>query len=185
MLTNGAFPFSGQFYEVRTGSDTVTAIVTNVDADAVTKFDNASRTLELRVTTGTPAGSYQSLANGLKFSLAVSNLDAWRTWFLSSLSKSDIPRILSNAFPNPLRLFEASNLLLPVTESPNQEGEVFILTSSLDLAFSDHFSVTESSGARYLMISTRTLQSRLNSGVYFIVARVGGNEYQWKVAVIQ
>jgi hypothetical protein len=185
VLANGAFPFSSQFYEIRFGSDTVTTIVSNVETEAVLRNDNSARNLQLRITSGSPVGPYQTFANGLKYSLVVDRLPAWRTSYLSSLSKSDIARVQTEAVPNPLRLSEATNLMLPVNESASTEAEIFILSSSLDLVFSDHYRVAESYGNRYVFVPVQNLQSKVGSGIYFVIARVADSEYRWKVAIIQ
>ena len=185
ILANGAFPFSSQYYEVRTAADTMTAIVVNTDADAVIRSDNAARNHELRVSSGIVTAPYQVLANGMKVSLIVDQADQWRTLYLSSTTRRDVVRVQSEASPNPLRLSDAISLSLPVNEPATTEGEVFLLSSSLDLVFSDHVQVTESFGNNLLLVSAKSIQSRVSSGIYFIVARVGGSEYRWKVAIIQ
>jgi len=184
IMANGAFPFSAQMYEVAYGSDTVSAFVVNTDVDAVLRGDNAVRNLEVRVSL-TGAGSHQTLANGLKFSLLVEQLQQWRPFFLSSASRDDIATAHKEASPNPLRLSDSQSLVLPVDEPVATDAEVLIVGSSLDLAFSDRFSVTELYGRTVIAIPTQNLRSKIASGVYVVLARVAEHEYRWKVAVIR
>jgi len=184
VMSNGAFPFSAQMYEVVYGSDTVNAFVVNTDADAVLRGDNAVRNLEVRVSL-TGAGPHQTLANGLSFSLLVDQLQQWRPFFLSSASKDDIATVQKEASPNPLRLSDNQTLVLPVDEPVASEAEVLIVGSSLDLAFSDRLAVTELYGKTVIAIPTQNLRSKIASGVYVVLARVGEREYRWKVAVIR
>ncbi|MEK6566487.1 MAG: hypothetical protein AABZ41_07265, partial [Bacteroidota bacterium] len=74
---------------------------------------------------------------------------------------------------------------LPVDESVASEAEVLIVSSSLDLAFSDRFAVTELYGRTVIAIPTMKLRSKMASGVYVVLARVAEHEYRWKVAVIR
>jgi hypothetical protein len=184
VMSNGAFPFSAQMYELVYGSDTVNAFVVNTDADAVLRGDNAVRNLEVRVSL-TGAGPHQTLANGLSFSLLVDQLQQWRPFFLSSASKDDIATVQKEASPNPLRLSDNQTLVLPVDEPVASEAEVLIVGSSLDLAFSDRLAVTELYGKTVIAIPTQNLRSKIASGVYVVLARVGEREYRWKVAVIR
>ncbi len=184
ILGNGAFPFSAQMYEVAYGSDTVNAFVVNTDVDAVLRGDNAVRNLEVRVSL-TGAGPHQTLANGLKFSLLVDQLQHWRPFFLSSASKDDIATVHKEASPNPLRLSDNQSLILPVDAPVASEAEVFIVSSSVDLAFSGRFSVTELYGRTVIAIPTIILRSKMASGIYVVLARVAEHEYRWKVAVIR
>ena len=184
VIANGAFPFSTQIYEVAYGSDTVNAFVVNTDVDAVLRGDNAVRNVEVRVSL-TGAGPHQTLANGLSFSLLVDQLQQWRSFFLSSASKDDIATVQKEASPNPLRLSDSQSLVLPVDEPVASEAEVLIVGSSLDLAFSGRFSVTELYGKTVIAIPTQNLRSKIASGVYVVLARVAEREYRWKVAVIR
>jgi hypothetical protein len=64
-------------------------------------------------------------------------------------------------------------------------ARIYLLSSSLDLVFSGDYSVVESFGNRLAYVPAADMQSRVSSGIYFVVARCDDAELTWKVAIVQ
>ena len=75
--------------------------------------------------------------------------------------------------------------MLPLSGMNSSSASVYFLTSSLMLAYSGEFPVKDQYGNQFISVPSSAIQSRLNSGVYFVIAKVGGNEFRWKVAIIR
>jgi hypothetical protein len=45
--------------------------------------------------------------------------------------------------------------------------------------------VTEFFGKKVITIPAEALRSKVSSGIYFVVARCGDQEFKWKVAILQ
>jgi hypothetical protein len=62
---------------------------------------------------------------------------------------------------------------------------VYVLSAAMTLQYSANYRVSGAFGGSNIYVPGSDLQSRLASGVYFVVARVNQTEYRWKVAVIR
>ncbi|HLA68889.1 MAG TPA: hypothetical protein VJN65_04225 [Bacteroidota bacterium] len=89
------------------------------------------------------------------------------------------------AYPNPLKLSSDRPLTLPLHPTTQEVAAVFILTASFDLVLARDYRVVESFGVYSVSVPASDLRTRLQSGIHFVVARLNGEEYRWKVAFIQ
>ena len=184
-ISDQAHTLSTSFYEFYLATDTLTAIVTNIDIPAAQQYDASSYTLKLELGASLSDVPTQALQNGLKVGIGVSDQGKWTEQYLQASTKTDISKSIVDASPNPFLPSKAVRLALPVKNASNSLAHVFFYRSSLSLAFSGDYSVSDYSGGRFIFVPSTDLQSRLSSGIYFIIARIDNSEYRWKVAVIR
>jgi hypothetical protein len=176
---------STSFYEFYLSTDTITALVTNADIATALQYDDNLYSLQLDLGTSINNVPTQNLTNGLQVGFGVSDQMKWTEQYLLASTKTDIPKSIADASPNPFLLSKSTRLALPVKDPSNSLAHIFIFGSSLSLAFSGDYSVSEYSGGKFILVPSEDLRSRLSSGIYFIIARTNNSEYRWKVAVIR
>ncbi|MGD1045539.1 MAG: MXAN_6640 family putative metalloprotease [Bacteroidota bacterium] len=184
-ISDQAHTLSTSFYEFCLSTDTITAIVTNADIATALQYDDNLYSLQLDLGTSINGMSIQNLSNGLEVGFGVSDLSKWAERYLLASTKTDIPKSIADASPNPFLLSNAARLALPVKDPSTSLAHIFIFGSSLSLAFSGDYSVSEYSGSKFIMVPSADLRSCLSSGIYFIIARTNNSEYRWKVAIIR
>jgi hypothetical protein len=184
-ISDQAHTLSTSFYEFHLVTDTLTAIVTNADVSTAGLYNDSTYSLLLELGTSINNVPTQNLSNGLQVGFNVSDQTKWTERYLLASTKTDIPKSIADASPNPFLLSKASRLALPVNDPTNSLAHVFCFTISMSLAFSGDYSVSENSGSRCILVPSADLRSRLSSGIYFIIARTNNFEYRWKVAVIR
>lgn len=186
-ISSGGYPLSSGMYEFHLlrQQDTVTAIAANVELDAALAGDNAVRQLQLELTKGVLSIPHVTLANGYNAGIANTDPNKWRIFYTLSSTRSDIVKLNLQASPNPLRLSDASQLLLPLNGASATKANVYFLSSSLTLQYSAQFDVENQFGNQYIAVPTSQLRSRLTSGIYFVVAKIADGEFTWKIAVIR
>jgi hypothetical protein len=186
-ISSGAYPLSSGMFEFRLlqGQDTITAIVANIEVDAAMPSSPNPRRLEIDLTRGILSIPHVTLANGFTMGMSTSDPNRWRSFYVLSSTRSDIEKLRLEASPNPFRLAEASRLVLPLYGVTATQANVYFLTSSLTLAYSGEFGVRNEFGNTFIDVPSGEIQSRLSSGVYFVVAKVGDSEFRWKVAIIR
>ncbi len=183
-ISTAGYPLSSQFFEFRLGSDTLTAVVANINLNAAMQYSGSVQPLGIQLSSNLPGVPYQNLSNGLKAGFSTDVLSSWNTLYLFSSTKNDA-KLAADASPNPLRLSVAPVLTLPVRGSNNSDAEVFFVSSSFDLRFSSRYPIADVLGNRYVYVPTKDLQSSVSSGIYFVVVHCTDAEFRWKVAVIQ
>jgi len=151
-LSDQAHTLSTSFYEFHLATDTLTAIVTNVDIPEAQQYADASYSLLLELGTSINNVPTQNLSNGLKVGFGVSDQSKWTERYLLASTKTDIPKSIADASPNPFLLSKATQLALPVKDPSNSLAHIFIFGSSLSLAFSGDYSVSEYSGGKFILI---------------------------------
>jgi hypothetical protein len=184
-ISNQAHTLSTSFYEFRLNTDTLTAIITNVDIPAAQQYIDSSYSLKLELSSSSSNIPIQELSNGLKAGFAVSDQGKWTERYLQASTKTDVPRFMADPSPNPFLLSNAVRLALPVNDPLNSLAHVFCFTISMSLAFSGDYLVSNYSGGNFIFIPSADLRSRLSSGIYFILAHTHNAEYRWKVAIIR
>jgi hypothetical protein len=186
-ISSGAYPLSSSMFEFHllAQQDTVSAIVANTDVNAVLGGDGGVRQLEIDLTKGVLSIPHVSLADGYNAGISTIEPNQWRTFYTLASTKTDIPKLKLQASPNPFRITEASQLLLPLDGAPGSRASVYFLSSSLTLQYSAEFDVENQFGNQFIAVPSSEIRSRLSSGIYFVVAKIAGNEYTWKVAIIQ
>jgi hypothetical protein len=188
-MTTTVYPFSlsmHNFIDTTSGqTDTITAILVNADLAAAVNRDASTRSAELMVSNCSLSVPHQTFSNGVTIGFTADDNSLWRIWYLGSSTKSAIANISSSPAPNPLKLKEASRLLLPVPKETAATAHVTFLSSSLSGSFSGSYPISTEFGKNTVVVPTSDLRSHLASGMYLVVATVSGNRYLWKVAVIQ
>lgn len=167
-------PLSSSMYEFDLQQDTITAIIANLDVSSAINRSTTQQQIDV------------TLSSGLQTKISAENLSLWSSFFIQSSTRKDIPRMQSNAAPNPFRLADAKWLKLPINQDAAKTAEVFFFTSSFQLAYSGSLGVnSEDGGFRAIVIPTSEVKSKLASGIYFIIAKTANSDYKWKVAVIR
>lgn len=183
-ITTSGFPLSTQLYQFSIPNDTLVAVVANVEVDQAEQAAATPRYFGLTLASGNVKPPFQRLAKGYVVGFSSDNSDAWRTLYLASATRSNVS-VAPDASPNPLRLSRGSPLSLPVPDASSRDAHVYMFGSSLDLVFSEDYAVRESFGNKVILIPAEALRSKVPSGVYFVVARCGNQEFKWKVAILQ
>jgi hypothetical protein len=183
-ITTSGFPLSTQFYQFVIQNDTLVAVVANVEADQAEEASPTPRSFGLTLASGNVKPPYQKLAKGYVVGFTSENSDAWRTLYLESATRSSASAA-PDASPNPLRLSRDSKLSLPIPGAASSNAHIYMFGSSLDLVFSQDYAVTELFGKKMIAIPVEALRSKVPSGVYFVIARCGDQEFKWKVAILQ
>ena len=176
---------SSNFYEFHLPSDTITAVVANLDFVAAQQYDGAHRSIQMELGVSVNGLATQILPNGLTIGFGSADPALWSEHYLLSSTRSLVVNTGRNPSPNPIHLATESRLALPVQEPENSAAQVYFLTSALTVRFSAKYYVGNSFGANYILVPSSDLQSHLSSGVYFVIARVNESQYRWKVAVIR
>jgi hypothetical protein len=184
-VSGQAYVFSSSFFDFPLATDTLTAIITNVDLPAAEQYDSSTRTLQLVMGASVSGLPAQMLPNGLRIGFDASDRNKWIERYLMASSKSDVQKIATDAAPNPMHLSQVPRLALPMNEPLSSWAEIYFLNSALSLDYSGSYSVVSSNGGQYVFVPSSDLRSHLSTGVYFVVAQVGSSTYRWKVAVIK
>jgi hypothetical protein len=171
-------PLSSSMYAFDRAKDTVIAIIANVDIDAAEQEDETSRSVGVTLSSQPLSQPFQRLTNGLNAQISVDDISMWRFYF-----SQDVIRF--NPSPNPFRLNEAQQLLLPINEDQAKSADVYFYSSSLDLSYFGRSNVSSEYGTRVIVVPASAVKSKLSSGIYFVVAKTETNNYKWKVAVIR
>ena len=184
-ILSGAYALSSSMFEFHLPQDTLTAIIANTDFDAALNQDNSVRQVEVDLTKGLLTIPHVALSNGYNVGISTADPNKWRSFYALSSTKTDIPKLKLQASPNPFRLTESSQLLLPLNAVTGSRATVYFLSSSLTMQYSGEFDVKNQFGNQFIIVPSFAIRSRLSSGIYFVVAKIADSEYTWKVAVIQ
>jgi hypothetical protein len=185
------YSLSSSMYEFDLPADTITSMIANVEVDSAEQRNLTTRRVDVTLSTDVPLLPYQEFTNyGLIAKVIVADTSLWR-WFFSQGIRHDTvinpPRFVvsSNASPNPFRLMDSQQLLLPIQDVAARTAEVYFYSSSLNLAYSKPLPVSIAGPNRVIAVPSSELKSNLSSGIYFVIAKTKNNEYRWKVAVIR
>ncbi|HEX9614665.1 MAG TPA: MXAN_6640 family putative metalloprotease [Bacteroidota bacterium] len=179
-----ALPWSLQYYEFTLPGDTVVAAISSVRYSQVYSGSTGPSAFDLVLSKEPGGGGTQRLENGLTMSFVTAFPEDWRTKYVSLVSRSDL-RNQSPVGPNPLILSESPVLTLPVDGSSEGNAEVFLLTASLDLAFSGRYQVVTTAGKSLVTVPGKDFSAHVSSGVHFVAVKTKEKEYTWKLVIIR
>jgi hypothetical protein len=171
-------PLSSSMYAFSMANDTVVAIIANIDVEAAKRMETTKRSVGVTLSSQSLSQPYQQLRNGLSAQISVNNISMWRSYFSQEV-------IRMNASPNPFRLSEAQQLLLPINEDPANSADVYFYNSSLGLSYSGRSNVWYDYGNRVIVVPVSAVKSKLSTGIYFVIAKTATKDYKWKIAVIR
>lgn len=183
-VTTSGYPLSTQLFQFAIPGDTITAVVANVEVNQAIESASVPRSLEVKLVSGQANPPYQKLSKGYTIGFSTDRANAWRTMYLESSTRANA-NAAPDPSPNPFRLSRDSRLALPMSGTKGSSARIYLLSSSLDLVFSGDYSVVESFGNRLAYVPAADMQSRVSSGIYFVVARCDDAELTWKVAIVQ
>lgn len=183
-IGTSAWPLSTQMYQFVLRRDTIVAVVSNRDVAAARIPSSPLTEFSLQMKSSGMEPPYQLVADGIGVSFKTADPSKWNTTYLRSSSGSNA--ILSpGPSPNPFRLAVNGRLMLPVSGGIAQPADVYILNSSAEQVFARRYAVRESSGMTVVEVPASDLRGDVPTGVYFVVARCGDEEFKWKVAIIR
>lgn len=184
-IAGGSYPLSTAMYEFQLPQDTITAIVSNNDVQAILSNDMSARQITLTLTKGVVSMPHVLLSNGLTAGFSANDLAQWKTFYAGASTKTDLEKVRLAASPNPFRLTESARLVLPVDDPTGAKASVYVVSSSMTLAYTGEYDVKTEFGNRVVAIPARDIRNNVSSGIYFVIAKTAESEYQWKVAIIQ
>lgn len=182
MVENSTGALSTQYYKFIWRSDTIIAIISNVNLNsAFARFEDEF-IFQYHITTGTYEG-YTTLGNGLRAKLKVSDFDNWGN--LNILNSRVALAKDANVFPNPFYADGVEKILIPV--DPNvQEVELKIFTAGLDLVYSAKLKPEFNLGDYFVSWNGRDGNGELvKSGVYIYFVNSGKVEKIGKFVLIR
>ncbi len=183
-ISSSAMPLSTQFYQFVLTSDTITAILANTNVAGALDSSTPLASFQLFLSSTNLQAPYQKVARGLGLMFTTANPNQWKTQYLQSSTRTNA-NAAPDPSPNPLRLGQDAKLVLPVLGASGVEGEVFFVNSALELVFSRQYPVRESFGNQYIDVPTSDLRGTVATGVYFIMARCGEADFNWKIAIVR
>jgi hypothetical protein len=178
-------PLSSSMYEFEIASDTLTAIIANVDIQAAEIGQTLTERVDIVLSHQVLFPPYHQLGNGLNAKILTVDSLFWRGFFSQTSSIIYISKRYSQCAPNPFRLNYDQQLLLPIKEDEGGVTQVFFYSSSLSLEYSSEIQVSYQNESKVIAVPSVDLRSKLSTGIYFIAVKTKKNTYQWKVAVIR
>jgi hypothetical protein len=179
-------PLSSSMYEFDlSSSDTLTAMIANVDVRNARNNDTTRQRVDITLSSQSLAQPYYKFKNELKARIVVADTSLWHDFFSQSSTLEYALKRLSNLAPNPFRINNDQQLFLPVNEDENGLANVYLYSSSLSLVYTAEVKVTPQNNSMVIAVSGADLKSKLSSGVYFVIAKTKKKDYQWKVSVIR
>jgi hypothetical protein len=175
---------STQQYEFALGTDTVTAVVTNVDVESAQNANPPMSEVGLKVSSSEKQPPYQSIGGGLGILFLVDDSRVWRVQYLRASTLANAV-VTPNAGPNPLRLGSDLKLVLPISAYQAKRADVYFVNSALELVFSRGYDIQERFGRAVVEVPTTDLRAGLPSGIYHVMAKCGADEFKWKIAIVQ
>jgi hypothetical protein len=183
-ISSAAYPLSTQMVAVQMPTDTVTAVVANVNAGAAQSSSVSLEPMSITVSSTGVMESYQFLRTGVAASFVADQNHLWRVVYLTS-STNEVATDNTYPAPNPFRLNGSSDLLIPVSGGAEKDIEVSIYSISMDLLFSQTYRGRSYFGREEVAIPVHDLLSHVSSGVHFLVMNIDGRTRWWKVAFVK
>ena len=165
-------------------TDTVTIIASETDTEGAVAIPMLADHVAVAIATGYPGMPRRVLANGLSVGMRADDLSRWRSYVLSSSTRTDVPLRPGDPFPNPFRLQTDEVLVLPVAEKAGNEADVSILTSALGRIHGAKYAVSDLHGSTGIRIPASELRGKSGTGLHFVAAHIGDHDYLWKVVLI-
>jgi hypothetical protein len=183
-VSGTAYPLSTLYYQIALASDTLTAVIANVNIDGAQNSSSSESDVRLNLSATNFQPPYQKVTGNMGLTFITSDMSQWRTLYLLSSTRSNA-NVAADASPNPVRLARDIKLVLPVQGASGGEADLFLFNGALELVYSHHYPVRQAFGSSYVDVPTADLRSSVATGVYFVVARCGDSEFKWKVAIVR
>jgi hypothetical protein len=180
------YPLSSSMYEYDIPNDTITAIIANIDVNnARNNITTPQRVDATFFSSHYIPPPYHQFSNGMKVKITVADTSLWNDFYSQSSTIVFTIKRLSNIAPNPFHVNCDQQLILPVYEDEIGLANVYMYSSSLSLVYTAEVHVAYYKTSMVVAVNGPDFQSKLSSGVYFVVARTKKRDYQWKVSVIR
>ncbi len=182
-INSSAGALSTQYYMFIWRSDTIVAVISNVNLNSAFSRSDDEFIFQYHITSGSYDYGYTSLGNGLKARLKVSDFDNWGSL---NILNSQIAFVKNDVvFPNPFYADGIEKILIPV-DSGSDEVEVKIFTVSFDLVYAGKFKPEFSLGNYFVSWNGRNNSGEIvKTGVYIYYVRSGSSERVGKFVLIR
>ncbi len=182
-IENSAGPLSTQYYMFVWRSDTMIAIISNVNLNEAFNRSEDEFVFHYHLTLNAPSDAYTSLGNGFKAKLKVPDFDNWGNLNILNLQVAFSKD--NNAFPNPFYADGVEKILIPV-DFEAEEVELKIFTSGLDLVYSNKIKPEFNFGNYFVGWNGKNNSGELvKTGVYIYYILAGSREKFGKFVLIR
>lgn len=183
IVNNSAGALSTQYYMFIWGSDTIVAIISNVNLNSAFFRSEDEFIFQYHITAGSYTEGYTPLGNGLKARLKVPDFDNWGS--LNILNSQVALVKTDEVFPNPFYADGVEKILIPVGVG-TEEVEMRIFTIGFDLVYSGKFKPEFNFGNYYISWNGRDNSGEIvKTGVYIYWVRFGDGERIGKFVLIR
>jgi hypothetical protein len=175
---------STTMYDFIVHGDTMTVVGSEKDAAGPIALVPVAEHVDVSVGFSLTDIPHRTLANGLSFGMAASDLSRWRSYVISASSRTDVHIANSDAFPNPVRLGLDEALVLPIRGDVGTRVEVSILTSGFRRVVAGSYVIMNAHGTIGVAIPSADLRGKIATGIHYVSAEIAGHDYLWKVLLI-
>ncbi len=179
-------PISNNFIEIIDGPNTITSIVSNIDIESSVAGTNKNLAFDFTLSTQNNT-NYRKLAFGYYS-------------YIESLNKSllaetniinDIPlnegkisvEVIDYAYPQPFSYKKHKTIYLPATLNTENDAEVFIYSSSMNLVYSGQQRIVASERISVAWNGLDINNQKLPTGVYFYFVKCGNDIQKGKLVI--
>ncbi|CUT07352.1 hypothetical protein JGI9_00553 [Candidatus Kryptonium thompsonii] len=182
-INNSTGALSTQYYMFIWRSDTIVAIISNVNLNSALARSSDEFVFQYHITAGSYSEGYTPLGNGLKTRLKVPDFDNWGSL---NILNSQIAFVKTNdVFPNPFYADGIEKILIPV-DSGSEDVEMKIFTIGFDLVYSGKFKPEFNFGNYFVSWNGRDNSGEIvKTGVYIYFVRSGNSERLGKFVLIR
>ncbi|MFN3134820.1 MAG: hypothetical protein ACK44H_04535, partial [Candidatus Kryptonium sp.] len=182
-INNSAGALSTQYYMFIWRSDTIVAIISNVNLNSALARSNDEFIFQYHITAGSYSEGYTPIGNGLRARLKVSDFDNWGS--LNILNSQIAFAKTDDVFPNPFYADGVEKILIPV-DAGTEEVEMKIFTVDFDLVYSGKFKPEFNFGNYFVSWNGKNSSDEIvKTGVYIYFIRSGSGERVGKFVLIR
>ena len=179
-------PISNNFIEIIDGPNTITSIVSNVDIENSVSGTNKSLAFDFTLSTQSST-HYRKLAFGYYSYIESLN----KSLLAESNIINDIPlnegnisvEVIDYAYPQPFSYKKHTTLFLPATLNTENDAEVLIYSSSMNLVYSGQLRIVASEKISVAWNGLDNNNQKLPTGVYFYVVKCGNDIQKGKFVI--
>lgn len=179
-------PISNNFIEITDGPNKITTIISNIDIENSVSGTNKSLPYDFTLSTKSNSnyrylgfGYYTYIESLNKTLIAESNII---NDILVNEGKISI-EVVDYAFPQPFSYAKHNNLYLPATLNTENDAEVFIYSSSMNLVYSGQKRIVASEKISVAWDGLDNNNKKLPTGVYFYIVKCGDEIKKGKIVI--
>ncbi len=181
---NGTLPsLSARYYDIASGSDTGTVIVTNLDAATALNATIPQRSYTLTLSHQQYNAAYERVVDACYYTMAYDDPTIWKSWVVSAGSPTVSGVKNGIAFPNPYRNDGTVRLSIPADAAA---ATLRIYDSAMQLVYENDLQAGTLFGKRVFSWDGMTMRgNRAASGVYYFTLEFTGGTMTGKFAILR